>query len=46
MNVSEEVKCPYCNKVFFLHSFRLRHSKSTNCFHCKKRITNLEVHKR
>lgn len=27
MDISEEICCPYCKKVFYLHAFRLQEAK-------------------
>jgi uncharacterized Zn-finger protein len=34
----EEIHCYYCNKIFYLRSFRLEEAKSVSCLYCGKRI--------
>ncbi len=38
MDMTEEIKCYHCNKVFYLKSFRFIEAKTVACFYCKKRI--------
>ena len=38
MIIQEEVYCYYCEKTFYLNSFRLREAKTVSCLYCEKRI--------
>ena len=38
MNMSEEVYCYHCEKIFYLNEFRLRNAKTVSCLFCGKRI--------
>jgi len=43
MNLSEEITCPFCHAVFYLHSFRLREAKTVGCMGCGKTIIKQDV---
>ena len=38
---SEEVKCPYCDKVFYLHAMRYKLAKTITCMICNKRFNKM-----
>lgn len=38
MNTQLEVKCKYCNKIFYINKFYLQQAKTTSCIYCKKRF--------
>lgn len=43
MMFQDEIKCPHCNKTFYLNSFRLREAKTVSCMFCNKRIVKNKI---
>jgi len=36
--MGEEIICYHCNKLFYLHGYRMQGAKSVSCMYCGKRI--------